>query len=156
MSEKVINPETGEPVTKQFAEDMGFLDEAEPVDSGENEAVQEIEKDMDEFMEGGGFGDELDDISEGDQIEEAARRLDDIGEDPGEQIHDEQDFFGDTFEDRKPWMEDDARPLYTNNTQPAPEEEEDGEPEIDKREKDWEDTGKTYEETDIGGIRVSE
>lgn len=162
MADKVVHPDTGKPVTEQFARDMGFLDEAEPYDPDQvpdesgGDAVDEITEDMDDFMSGGGFEEELDEVPEGDGIEDTARRLDDIGEPQEESVRDENDFFGENFEQNKPWTDADARPLYTNNTRKSVEEEEDPTPEIDQREQDWEDTGKSYEETDIGGIRVTE
>lgn len=161
MADKVINPDTGEPVTKQFARDMGFLDEAEPYEPEPNvdhSAAEDAVDDMDDFMSGGGFEEELDDVGgppEGEEIEEQARRLDDIGEGLEEAVQDEEDFFGESFGQRKSWEGGDARPLYTNNTRPSQEKDDDETPEIDKREREWEDEGQTYENTDIGGIRVN-
>jgi hypothetical protein len=147
MAEKVVHPETGEHVTKAFARDMGFLEEAEPVPEANPEP--DIGQDIEDFMESqGGFEDvgqpETADFSEFEDSE--------FGD--SEPVQDEEDFFGDGFQEQQ-YQNSDARPLWTNSTTPEPDETED-EPEIDKRAKDWEDRGKKYEETDRGGIRVTD
>lgn len=151
MADKVIHPESGEPVTRRFAEDMGFLDEAEPVDS---DSASRMAQDMDDFMESQpDFGEaESDPEPEGGEgIEDFGQRLEDIGEEP---IREEDDFFSDGFGGQTNWTEKDVTPFYTNNTRQKESEPEEEEPEIDKRAQNREDRGQSYENTDLGGIRV--
>lgn len=162
-TEELVHPRTGAPVTRKMARDLGFLEEAEEAARrGHDSAQPQPPRSDTQEPIGVEIEDFLDDVPSDFAAPSASEVRDEAEDMSGLESDDEA-----TVVDEEQWLSEEGNPAHVgpsvkpfyssspNARHRADADEEQSEPEIDQRERDWTDNGRRYTRDQDGGMRVS-